>query len=139
MLCNNHILLQHFELISEPDLQSAQSSLLSEIQPEVTALLTRVSTYLDKLERREQSLIAKCELQEGRLGEGPSSVSRPQSRTAGGIGGGAPPRGGLEALKMSQIRQKKERLSYAIDRLQLQAHQKERQLRKSMAAPSVLD
>jgi DASH complex subunit SPC19 len=129
--------VQHFELISEPDLQSAQSALVSEIQPEVTALLSRVSTYLDKLERREQSLIAKCELQEGRLGES-ASLSRPHSRAAGGTGS-APARGGLEALKMSQIRQKKERLSYAIDRLQLQAHQKERQLRKSMAAPAVLD
>jgi DASH complex subunit SPC19 len=45
----------------------------------------------------------------------------------------------LEALKMTQMRQKKERLSYAIDRLQLQAHQKERQLRKSMAAPGMLE
>jgi DASH complex subunit SPC19 len=39
----------------------------------------------------------------------------------------------LEALKMSQLRQKKERLSYAVSRLELQAGQRERQLRKSMA------
>jgi DASH complex subunit SPC19 len=40
----------------------------------------------------------------------------------------------MEALKMKQMRQKKERLSYAVERLTLQAQQRERQLRKSMAA-----
>ena len=40
----------------------------------------------------------------------------------------------LEELKMKQMRQKKERLSYAVERLTLQAQQKERELRKSMAA-----
>jgi DASH complex subunit SPC19 len=39
----------------------------------------------------------------------------------------------LEQLKISQLRQKKERLSYAVGRLELQAGQRERQLRKSMA------
>ena len=55
-----------------------------------------------------------------------------KSMAGGGGGGstGAP----LEELKMKQMRQKKERLSYAVDRLTLQAQQKERELRKSMAA-----
>lgn len=48
-----------------------------------------------------------------------------------GSGGLAP----LEELKMKQLRQKKERLSFAVDRLTLQAQQRERQLRMSMAAP----
>lgn len=39
----------------------------------------------------------------------------------------------LEEVKMQQLRQKKERLSYAVGRLELQATQRERQLRKSMA------
>lgn len=39
-----------------------------------------------------------------------------------------------EALRMKQLRQKKERLSFAVERLTLQAQQKERQLRMSMAA-----
>ncbi|EOD44065.1 DASH complex subunit Spc19 [Neofusicoccum parvum] len=133
---------RHFELISEPDLHNAQRSLVSEIRPEVDNLLSRVSNYLDKLERREQSLIAKCELNEGRLSQynnEPSasrsrSVSRPGSRAgsrAPGSGGLAP----LEELKVKQLRQKKERLSYAVDRLTMQAQQRERQLRMSMAAP----
>ncbi|KAE9967511.1 hypothetical protein EG328_008162 [Venturia inaequalis] len=138
---------RHFELISEPSLQSAQSALLSEIQPEVTSLLTRVSTYLDKLERREQSLIAKHDLQQGRLDS--SSSTRPASRgrpksfskpTSGNAGrDGKANLTGLDIMKMKQLRQKKERLTFAIERLQLQAGQRERQLRKSMAAPQDMD
>ena len=44
----------------------------------------------------------------------------------------------LEEFKYKQLRQKKERLSYAVDRLELQARQRERQLRMSMAAPQQL-
>lgn len=127
------MLPQHFELVSEHDLTTAQSSLLSEIQPEVSTLLSRVEAYLDKLERREKSLIAKAELQEGRL-------SRPSRSSYGakspGVKGGLAPAGlsAVEEMKMQQLRQKKERLSYAVSRLELQAGQRERQLRKSMAA-----
>jgi DASH complex subunit SPC19 len=42
---------------------------------------------------------------------------------------------GIQELKFKQLRQKKERLSYAVDTLELQAKQRERQLRMSMAAP----
>ena len=131
---------KHFELVSESDLQSAQTTLLSEIQPEVSNLLSRVSTYLDKLERREQSLIAKFELQEGRLGQVSTSTTRPtRLKSNASVGEGVTPLTGLEAMKMQQLRQKKERLSFAIDRLQLQAQQRERQLRKSIAAPQILE
>ena len=50
----------------------------------------------------------------------------------GGITGGAAV-GGNEA-KLKQLSLKKERLSYAVERLTLQAQHRERQLRKSMAA-----
>jgi DASH complex subunit SPC19 len=118
--------------VSEPDLQAAQASLLSEIQPEVDGLLSRVEAYLDRMERREKALMARCDLQEGRLSSSAASASavrKTPRKAAGGAGGTA------SAIRMSQARQKKERLSYAIDRLQLQAQQKERQLRKSLAAP----
>ena len=49
------------------------------------------------------------------------------SGAAGGLSG-------VEEMKLQQLRQKKERLSYAVSRLELQAGQRERQLRKSMAA-----
>ncbi|KAK3696775.1 DASH complex subunit spc19 [Vermiconidia calcicola] len=123
---------RHFELVSEHDLTTAQSSLLSEIQPEVSNLLSRVETYLDKLERREQSLIAKAELQEGRLSKpSGSSYGAKSPGRKGGSGGGL---SAVEEMKLQQLRQKKERLSYAVSRLELQAGQRERQLRKSMAA-----
>ena len=145
---NNNLLTrpspQHFELVSEPALLTAQQTLLSSLEPELNALLSRVEAHLDKMSRREQSLIAKADLQEGRMSNNPaqhsggrqqqqqqhsrqSSAGAP-SATAGGGG-----LSNLEALKMSQLRQKKERLSYAVSRLELQAGQRERQLRKSMA------
>lgn len=94
-------------------------------------MLTRVETYLDKLERREKSLIAKADLQEGRLSHPERSRSRGSKSPARGGAGGT---GNMEELKMRQLRQKKERLSYAVGRLELQASQRQRQLRKSMAA-----
>ena len=112
-----------------------------------------MESYLDKLERREQALIAKCQLQEGRLGRDSlpttgafaASTSRSDAAHLGSsysssaafaasVGAGTT----VSALKMNQVRQKKERLSYAIDRLQLQAQQRERQLRKSLAAPQLV-
>lgn len=59
-----------------------------------------------------------------------------------GRGGGAMGRkslagesdGSREALRLKQARAKKERLGYAVERLSLQAQQRERQLRKSVAA-----
>ena len=139
--------MQHFELLGENDLRSAQAALRSEIEPEVESLLARVSAHLDKLERREKSLIAKCELQEGRLNQssgdgassrGTSSTTKSRRKSVGrksmAAGGGDGALGPLQELKAKQMRQKKERLSYAVERLTLQAQQKERQLKSSRAA-----
>ncbi|KAF1947191.1 mitotic spindle biogenesis protein-like protein Spc19 [Clathrospora elynae] len=123
---------RHFELISESDLQIAQSALLSEIRPEVDSLLKRVENHLDKLERREQSLIAKCDLNDGRLGRDSTGV-RPSSRTAQRVGGKTV--SAQQELRIKTLRAKKDRLSYAVETLELQAKQRERQLRMSMAAP----
>ena len=92
--------------------------------------------------------MAKCELQEGRLSQrGGGRQSGTGAKSPGSFGGGAGSGGvaagglgggegisRLEEVKMQQLRQKKERLSYAVGRLELQASQRERQLRKSMAA-----
>ncbi|MCJ1421644.1 hypothetical protein MMC32_008010 [Xylographa parallela] len=143
---------QHFELLPESHLQAAQASLLASITPELSSLLHRVETHLDKLARREQALIAKYELQEGRLSSNRNSSAGPsKSRFAQGSGHLGKVEGecgddeddeekeeeleqGREQLRLKQMRQKKERLSYAVERLTLQAQQKERQLRMSMAA-----
>ncbi|KAI9819181.1 MAG: hypothetical protein M1827_007337 [Pycnora praestabilis] len=124
---------RHFELLPEYTLQTAQSSLLASITPEVTQLLSRASTHLDKLSRREQSLIARCELQEGRLGQqgGQRTSAHARQRSKSSIARAS--QGGKET-KLRALRQKKERLSYAVERLTLQAQQKERQLRLSVAA-----
>ena len=126
----NQYTTQHFELLAEPTLQSAQTSLLASLTPELTSLLTRVETHLDKLARREQALIARTELLEGRIGEGRASGGVARQRSSVGMSG----EGSREALRLKQLRGKKERLSYAVERLVLQAQQRERQLRMSVAA-----
>ena len=56
---------------------------------------------------------------------------------AGEAGDGANSR---EILRLKQMRAKKERLQYAVERLELQAKQRQRQLRMSVAAqPGVGD
>ena len=93
------------------------------------------------MERREQALIARCELLEGRL-----SSSGEEARRSSSFGGGKirSSEGGesneRELLRLKQMRAKKERLQYAVERLELQAKQRQRQLRMSVAAqPSVGD
>ncbi|KAK4555254.1 DASH complex subunit spc19 [Recurvomyces mirabilis] len=112
---------RHFELVSSHDLTTAQATLVDEIEPEIEGLLGRVEGYLGKLERREKGLVAK---RGGKVGSGGGD---------GGNGGGQS-LSALEEAKLQQLRQKRERLSYAVSRLELQAGQRERQLRKSMAA-----
>ena len=126
---------QHFELLPEPTLQSAQSSLLASLTPEVASLLSRVESHVDKLTRREQALIARSELLEGRIGEGRASMVGARGSGAGErSSAGTHGDGGREALRLKQLKGKRERLEYAVERLVLQAQQKERQLRMSVAA-----
>lgn len=98
--------------------------------------MKRVDNYLDKLERREQSLIAKVDLNDGRLGSD-STSGRPSSaagqRAIGSKAGRS--MNAQQELKYKQLRARKDRLSYAVETLELQAKQRERQLRMSMAAP----
>ena len=127
--------IQHFELLPEPTVREAQKSLLDEITPSIAHLLSLASNHVERLSRREQGLKAKCELQEGRLSSDEprqSSTSRSQSsalrsRQGGGSGNA------VKAAELRRLVQKKERLKYAVERLELQGRQRERQLRKSMA------
>lgn len=76
-------------------------------------------------------------MQEGRLqGRGEDAAEGGR----GGRGGGEGKKGasgGLEELRVRSMRQRKERLSYAVERLTLQAQQRERQLRMSVARGEV--
>ncbi|OBT67775.1 hypothetical protein VE03_03492 [Pseudogymnoascus sp. 23342-1-I1] len=126
---------RHFELTPSPSLALAQHSLATELAPAITTLLTRAETHLDRLERREQALRAKAELQAGRLGQRGAAGGRttPGGGRTGGLGGGnAGGEGGKEA-KLRMLKQKKERLGYAVERLQLQSQQRQRQLRMSVS------
>ncbi|CAZ82256.1 unnamed protein product [Tuber melanosporum] len=118
---------RHFELISEPTLYAAQTALADEIGPEVEHLLRRVEQHLAKMERREKALIAKSELQEGRLQQKPSLYTTASSRQRSGLGGNVQ---NIEKLRI--LKGKKERLAHTIERLSLQAGHKERQLRMTM-------
>ncbi|OBT77712.1 hypothetical protein VF21_03825 [Pseudogymnoascus sp. 05NY08] len=136
---------RHFELTPSPSLALAQHSLATELAPAITTLLTRAETHLDRLERREQALRAKAELQAGRLGQRGTGGGAAGGRTtpgggragglgggAGGLGNGGGGEGGKEA-KLRMLKQKKERLGYAVERLQLQSQQRQRQLRMSVS------
>ncbi|KAM5475893.1 DASH complex subunit spc19 [Microsporum audouinii] len=128
---------RHFELLPEPTLKEAQQAIVDEITPSISHLITLASNHTDKLARRQEALKAKAELQKGRLYHEPrpsSSGSMHHERKgvysasmAGGAAGG-------KAAELRRLTQKKERLQYAVDRLELQSKQRERQLRKSMAA-----
>ncbi|KAL2822128.1 putative mitotic spindle biogenesis protein Spc19 [Aspergillus cavernicola] len=121
---------RHFELLPEPTIREAQQSLLDEITPSIAHLLSLASNHVEKLSRREQGLRAKCELQEGRLN---SNESRQQSSTRTLQKRPASDGSAAKAAELRRLVQKKERLKYAVERLELQSRQRERQLRKSMA------
>lgn len=130
---------RHFELAPSSALHSAQDDVLSELRPEIERLFAQAEKVVEGRERREEWLRARWALGEGRLGrEGPSGPSASAGKTkATASTAGTAGKGGAAAVdtaKAQRLRQKKERLSYAVERLQLQANQKERQLRMSMAA-----
>lgn len=104
--------------------------MLDEITPSIAHLLSLASNHVDKLARREEALKAKCELQEGRLSheERPSSASSYYKKRRATLG-----EGGGKAAELRKLTQKKERLQYTVERLELQSRQRERELRKSMA------
>ncbi|KAF7160000.1 hypothetical protein CNMCM5623_005546 [Aspergillus felis] len=122
---------RHFELLPEPTLREAQQSLLDEITPSIAHLLSLASNHVEKLSRREQALKAKCELQEGRLHSSDNRQS--SSRGLGVMRDRQRPDGSSAVAKAAEYRrlvQKKERLKYTVERLELQSQQRERQLRK---------
>lgn len=86
-----------------------------------------MESHLDRLERREQALIARCSLLDGRLSHGEDVGELGEMNNSAS-------EGAREAMRLKQMRQKKERLLYAVERLQMQAQQKARQLRMSVAA-----
>lgn len=127
---------RHFELTPSHSLTLAQQSLASELSPAISTLLNRVESHLDRLERREQALIARAELNEGRLAQKSGANSRSASRAGGrGVERMKDPSLGNDekAKRLRELRTRKERLGYAVERLGLQSQQRQRQLRMSVS------
>ena len=124
---------RHFELTPSSSLASAQQAVLSELGPEVERLLARVEAVIERREGREEWLRARWALGEGRLGRDAGSIGVRESSGNATKQKGVSKTKPVDSMKAARLRQKKERLSYAVDRLQLQAQQRERQLRMSMA------
>lgn len=125
---------QHFELIPASTLRKAQQSLGEEISPAIEQLLSTAESYVNQLARKEESLKARHELLEGRLASQQSAKARTDmssQRSIGSVRAGLT--GDAKLLQMKRIQQKKDQLQFAIERLELQSKQKQRELRKSMA------
>ena len=132
-LCRVLSTQQHFELLPEPQLREAQQSLVDEIAPAINQLLSTAENHVNQLGRKEESLKARYELLEGRLSRPKrgSSFSGGQAKKPDASTGAVLSEDKVKELK--RLHQKKQRLQYAIERLELQSKQRERELRKSMA------
>ncbi|ESZ93204.1 hypothetical protein SBOR_6400 [Sclerotinia borealis F-4128] len=138
--------IRHFELTPSTTLHAAQRSLAEELEPAIETLLLRSESLISRLQRKEEQLIARSQLLSGRLESATSSTSNLTSKAAKlsrkkswelGLNKNANGGGNEEkAMKLKLLRQKKERLGYAVERLGLQSQQRQRQLRMSVAPPS---
>ncbi|KAK7743871.1 DASH complex subunit spc19 [Cytospora paraplurivora] len=123
--------VRHYELIPQPTLAAAESSLRDEIGPFVTHLLDRADRQIERQARRIETLKARNDLNAGRLGrasqgaaapppEPPALRRKPSARKT--LDGGA-------GLRARAVRQRKEALKYGVERLEMEVAQKERELR----------
>ncbi|KAF3912634.1 hypothetical protein ABW21_db0200073 [Orbilia brochopaga] len=128
---------RHFELVSQGDLQTAQSLLSSTIAPEADRLLKETEKHIHRLELKERKLIADAELLETRIAN-----SLKKSGTPGGNSGqkpaAIPPAGTSEdeaskVEKLKKLKAQRQRLAYAVERLELEKRKKEMQLKKNMS------
>lgn len=127
--------IQHYELLPQPTLATAEASLRSEIGPFATHLLDRADRQVERQARKIETLKARSDLNAGRLSRGGPS---PEPKTAATkkppalrsnnknsrktLDGGA-------GLRARAVRQRKEALKYSVERLELEVAQKERELR----------
>ncbi|KAI0883935.1 DASH complex subunit Spc19 [Annulohypoxylon maeteangense] len=136
--------VRHYELIPQPTLVAAESSLRDEIGPAITTLLDRADTHVERVERRIESLKAKSELQQGRLLRSssptpPRSTNRNAGKatsTSSSYGGGrrASLPGDRLTVETKLRARQREALQYSVERIELEVLQKERELRKRLDA-----
>lgn len=146
---------QHYELIPQTTLSAAEASLRDEIAPSVATLLDRADRQVERLERRVETLKARTDLQQGRLTTDASSGAPASSAGGGGVGktkkagataaqkgagagaaaahrGGGRPLDAGARLRAKMLRQRREALQYSVERMELEALHKERELRKRL-------
>ncbi|KAI0018792.1 DASH complex subunit Spc19 [Xylariomycetidae sp. FL0641] len=134
------VLKSHYELIPQPTLSAAESSLRDEIGPAIATLLDRADAHIARVDRRVDSLRARAELQQGRL----DSSSSTRTATAKGKGKevreAAVPNKKRRRLdgsarlraRVLSLRRDADRGKYSVERLELELLQKERELRKRL-------
>ncbi|KAI8956716.1 DASH complex subunit Spc19 [Daldinia sp. FL1419] len=130
--------VRHYELIPQPALVAAESSLRDEIGPAITTLLDRADAHIERAERRIETLRARSELQQGRLHSSSSSSSRAGPASARSSSKGKGPSSGA-ARRRTETEGKlrahqKQALQYSVERLELEVLQKERELKKRLDA-----
>ncbi|KAK0748976.1 DASH complex subunit Spc19 [Schizothecium vesticola] len=114
--------VRHYELIPQPTLSAAESSLRDEIGPFVALLLDRADKHLARQARRIETLKARADLNAGRLSHTPSAPAAPVRKSGKRLDGEA-------ALRAKVVRGRKEALQYGVERLELEVLQKERELK----------
>ncbi|KAI5288767.1 hypothetical protein KEM54_004890 [Ascosphaera aggregata] len=125
---------RHFELLPEPTLHDAQKAIMDEIAPSIAHLLNITSNHIEKMARREEALRAKSKLQQGRLSRDTEPSYQPKQQPLPiKSQRKAPVADPNKVAELHRLQQKRERLQYTVERLELQRKQRERQLRKSMA------
>lgn len=123
---------QHYELIPQPTLAAAESSLRDEIGPFVTHLLDRADRQIERQARRIETLKARNDLNAGRLGrasQGPAAAPAPEPPAPRRKPSARKTLDGGAGLRARAVRQRKEALKYGVERLEMEVAQKERELR----------
>ncbi|RBR17076.1 uncharacterized protein FIESC28_06578 [Fusarium coffeatum] len=123
--------VRHYELIPQPTLTAAETSLRDEIGPYIALLLARADSQIERQERRIETLKARAELQQGRLQRPDENYDEYGSKSKKQKTGSRRLTT-EEKLRARAVRQRKEALRYGVERLELEVLQKERELRKRL-------
>ncbi|KAF4592366.1 hypothetical protein GQ602_002665 [Ophiocordyceps camponoti-floridani] len=128
-----HVLktVRHYELVSQPTLAAAESSLRDEIGPYVALLLARADAQIERQDRRIETLKARHDLQQGRLTR-PDDGDQHHDAAPRAASRRPPPLGPEDRHRARALRQRKEALRYGVERLELEVLQKQRELKRRL-------
>ncbi|KAK6496401.1 hypothetical protein TWF481_002421 [Arthrobotrys musiformis] len=126
---------RHFELISAGELATAQHLLSSTIQPETDRLLRETEKAIHKLALKERKLIADAELLETRIA---NSLKKPvevvqyvEPKEEEEEEDAKEEARSEEVLR--KLKAQRQRLAYAVERMELEKRQKEMLVKKSLS------